>query len=174
MNRADEVRDLFGFNRWANHALLDAAATLSDEQYGRDLGSSFPSVRATLEHMGQAEWIWLRRLLGASPPAPPSGWASIVLAELRARWEEVEREQAAYLAQLTEPALDATLSYRTLSGEPYTSHRWQVLRHVVNHSTYHRGQVTTMLRQLGVTPPSTDLIRYYRLAAEAVLTAPAG
>lgn len=164
MTRLDEIRQLYEFNRWANGRILEAAAALDPEPFDRDLGSSFPSVRATLAHILGAEWIWLSRWNGTSPTAPPA-WPLDDVASLRARWTEVEAGQAALLAALTEDRLDQVIDYRNLAGEPYRSPLWQMLRHVVNHSSYHRGQVTTMLRQLGAAAPATDLILYFRTVA---------
>ena len=162
MTRIDEIRQLYEFNRWANHRMLEAAGTLPAEQFTRDLGSSFPSVRDTLAHMLSAEWIWLARLHGSSPTGGPEGWATSALEQLKRHWADVEREQAAFLAGLAESRLDEVLDYRNTAGKPFREPLWQILRHVVNHSTYHRGQVTTMLRQLGASPPATDLILFFR------------
>jgi uncharacterized damage-inducible protein DinB len=165
MSRLEEIRDLYAFNRWANHAILDVVATLDEERYTRDLHSSFPSVQATLEHILQADWVWLQRWHGVSPGDMPAGMSGLGFPELRRQWGEVEGAQAAYLRELSAAELDQVLAYRNLAGESVALPLGHMLRHVVNHSTYHRGQVTTMLRQLGVTPPSTDLSRYYLAVA---------
>lgn len=162
MTRADEIRDLFAYNRWANDRILAVAAALDDDALARDLGSSFPSVLATLAHVMAADWVWLRRWSGESPTAMPGEWDASSLDAVRAAWDVVEAERTALLDGLDDAGLDRELSYRDMSGRPWTSRMDQMLRHVVNHSTYHRGQVVTMLRQLGVTPPATDLIAYHR------------
>ena len=162
MTRADEIRELYAFNRWANRRLLEAAAALDDDALARDLGSSFPSVLATLAHIVGADWAWLRRWAGESPRAAPAEWALTSLAAIRERWEEVEAERSAVLAELDDQALEREVDYRNMAGVAYTSRMDEMLRHVVDHSTYHRGQVVTMLRQLGATPPATGLIVFYR------------
>ena len=162
MTRVDEIRELFAFNRWANRRLLDAAAALDDDALARDLGSSFPSVMATLAHIVSADWIWLRRWAGKSPTAAPTEWALTSLAAIRERWDEVEAERSAVLAALDDEALQREVDYRNIAGAPFTSRMDEMLRHVVDHSTYHRGQVVTMIRQLGGTPPATGLIVFYR------------
>lgn len=164
MSRIGEIRRLYDYNRWAHGRVLDAAAALSEEQFTRDLGSSFPSVRDTLVHILAAEWVWLSRWQGVSPRGMPDGWAASGSGELRERWREFEGRQREFLSDLTEARLDEVISYRTTGGEPFDSPLWQMLRHVVNHSTYHRGQVITMLRQLGAEAPSTDLILFFRSA----------
>jgi len=157
-----ELRELYAYNRWANHRTLDAAAPLAPEEFARELGGSFPSVQATLLHMVGADWIWLQRWRGTSPQAPPPLPRDISLPKLRDEWDRIERERTEFLDQLSEDDLHARLTYRTLAGDPYESILWQVLRHVVNHSTYHRGQVATLLRQLGHRAAPTDLVLFYR------------
>jgi uncharacterized damage-inducible protein DinB len=164
--RVDEVRQLYAFNRWATLRMLDAVAALSDEQFRRDMGNSFPSIRDTLVHIMSGEWVWLSRWQGTSPTAMPAGWGQLGLDDLVSEWARLDDALQAFVAQLAEPDLDRSVSFRNLAGDPLVSTLSQMLRHVVNHSSYHRGQVTTMLRQLGASAPSTDLILYYRLEAE--------
>lgn len=162
MSRMDEMRDLYAYNRWANRRVLDAAARLSPEQLSRDLGSSFPSVRETLAHVLAAEWVWLTRWRGSSPPGLPESWDLSSLEVVRAQWAEVEADQRAFVEGLDEAALDRVVAYRDTRGTPYENPLGQLLRHVVNHSTYHRGQVITMLRQLGAEAVATDYVVYLR------------
>jgi len=157
-----DIRDLFAYNRWANRRILDAAAALDDDALARDLGSSFPSVLTTLAHLAAADWVWLRRWNGESPTAAPGDWDRSSLSGIRAAWDDVEAERTAFINRLDGPELTRESSYRDTAGRPWTRRMDHMLRHVVNHSTYHRGQVVTMLRQLGATPPATDLIAYYR------------
>lgn len=132
----EEIRELFAYNRWANHRLFEAAAGLDDEGFTRHLGGSFPTVRDTLAHIVGAEWIWLARWHGDSPKGAPESWDLAALAGI--------------------------IAYRTMRGEPFAQPLGQLLRHVVNHSSYHRGQVASQLRELGVTVPATDLVLFYR------------
>ena len=162
MTRADEIRELYAYNRWANRRLVEAAAAHDDDALARDLGSSFPSVLATLAHIVSADWIWLRRWAGVSPTAAPADWALASLAAIRARWEDVETERSTVLSDLDDGTLGREVAYRNTAGVAFTSRMDEMLRHVVDHSTYHRGQVVTMLRQLGGTPPPTGLIVFYR------------
>lgn len=162
MSTTDEIRDLYAFNRWANGRILDVAAALDDDALARDLGSSFPSVLATFAHMMAADWIWLRRWAGESPSAMPAEWDLGSLAAVRAIWDDIEADRATLIARLDDQALGRAVDYRDMAGRPWTSRMDDMLRHVVNHSTYHRGQLVTMIRQLGAKPPVTDLIAYYR------------
>ena len=159
MNR-DYLNTLLGFHYWARDRVLAAVESLSAEQYARPMGNSFPSVRDTLNHVYWAEWIWYSRWTGVSPTAFPSDEIAD-LAALRTRWAEMERNVRAYVAGAAD--LNRVLEYRMMSGKEVASPIWQMVAHVVNHATYHRGQVTTLLRQLGARPaPSTDMITYFR------------
>ncbi len=158
----NEIRDLFDYTDWANRRAFDAASRLTDEQLHREVGGSFPSVYRTLHHIASAEWIWLMRWLGTSYGAPPASWQVSTLPELRELWEGVARDRAAFLRDLDEAGLAGEFEYRNLKGDRFRGRLVETLRHVVNHSSYHRGQVTTMIRQVGGEPVNTDLILFYR------------
>ncbi|HEX2091708.1 MAG TPA: DinB family protein [Longimicrobiaceae bacterium] len=170
MSRLSELQELYDYDAWANRRVREAAARLTPEQWTRELGGSFPTVRDTLAHILAAEWIWLARWRGTSPTGWPAEWDVSDPAKLEARWTEVERDLAGFVAGVGEDDLDRVLAYRSTKGEPFVSPLHQMLRHVVNHSTYHRGQVVHMLRQLGAEAVSTDLILFYR---ERAATTPA-
>ncbi len=163
----EQIRLLYDYNSWANRRTLDACGALTDEQFTRDLGSSFRSVRDTLAHIMGAEWIWLERWHGSSPSALPKADQFPNFASLRQRWAEIESDLLRFVASLSQEALTGALSYRTFDGKPYSQPLWQMLQHLANHGSYHRGQVTTMLRQLGAKPISTDLIGFYRERASS-------
>jgi uncharacterized damage-inducible protein DinB len=142
--------------------MLDSCSSLSTEQFTRDLHSSFLSVRDTAAHIYGAEWLWLERWHGRIPSRLPAAADFPDLAALRARWAEHERNLNEYIRSLTSSELERVVQYKNTKGVPFKGPVWPMLQHVVNHSTYHRGQVTTLLRQLGATPVSTDLIAFYR------------
>jgi uncharacterized damage-inducible protein DinB len=158
----DDVRRLFAYNRWANAKTIKAAGELGDEKLNRDCRSSFPSVFATLVHMLGAEWIWLERWNGSSPSVWPDMDAVKTLADLRARWADVEAGQRTRLSGLDDAQLAQPLAYRNMKGEAYQEPLGLVLQHVVNHGTHHRGQIGTMTRQLGGVPAGTDYIVFVR------------
>jgi len=158
-----EVRELFAYGSWANALVFEAASALSEEQLHQSLASSFPSVGGTLAHIVGAEWVWLRRWLGESPNRFPDWVTEPVHGDLRARLSAIEQEREAFVAGLSDADLGRSTSYRTLGGQTCSDPLGNLMKHVVNHSTYHRGQVVTLLRQLGQKPPSTDLILYLRL-----------
>ena len=157
----EECRLLFAYDSWANRRSLDACAALTPEQFTRDLGSSFRSVRDTLAHILGAQWIWLERFHGRTASLPKPDLFPDLTA-LRARWSEVERDLTAYVNGLSVADLERSFDYRDLKGNPQRSVLWQTLQHLGNHGTYHRGQVTTLLRQVGATPVGTDMIGFFR------------
>jgi uncharacterized damage-inducible protein DinB len=158
-----ELRSLIDYHYWARDRMLAAVEPLSPEQFTRDLGNSFQSVRDTLSHLQGSEWIWLSRAQGASPSTRPPHDRFPDLAAARAGWAETEAGIRAWVGGLDAASLDRVIEYRMLDGQPASSRAWCILHHMVNHGTYHRGQVTTMLRQLGAAPPkSMDLIVFYR------------
>jgi uncharacterized damage-inducible protein DinB len=159
---AEEIRLLYDYNTWANHRALDAASALTPEQFTKPLGSSFSSVRDTLAHIYAAEWIWLERFQGRSPSSLPDATQFADVASLRQRWSEQESRLLQFARGLTQEELDRVLEYKTLKFGIYRNPLWQSMQHLVNHGTYHRGQVTTLLRQLGAQPILTDLMHFYR------------
>jgi len=163
----DEARELFDYGSWANARMFGAAAALTTEQLEAAVASSFPSVLATLAHIVGVEWIWLRRWLGESPAAIPEWIARPSLRDLQERLAAVEEERAGFLASRTEEDLKAVVTYRGLDGQTFSLPLGKLIRHVVNHSTYHRGQLATLLRQAGHTPPSTDFSRYLHEAVRS-------
>lgn len=167
----DDLRDLYAYNLWANLRAMEACAPLTSGELHRDLGSSFPTLIGTLAHILSAEWIWLERWSGRSPAGLPDDWDLSTLQAIRWRWAEVETRRAEILASLTEEALAAPVAYRNTRGEPFLAPLGQLMRHVINHSTYHRGQIATMLRQLGHPAPQTDLVLYHRIGAEPAASA---
>jgi uncharacterized damage-inducible protein DinB len=162
MTRSD-VQTLIDYNYWARDRLLDAVVPLSPEQFTRDMGSSFRSVRDTLAHMHAAEWIWYRRWIGEAPAGLPPADRFPDLASVITAWREMEAQIREYFSPLDDRALERVIEYKSPAGVQSASMLWQMLQHVVNHQSYHRGQVTTMLRQMGAPPPKAmDLMAFYR------------
>jgi uncharacterized damage-inducible protein DinB len=160
MNRQDIVT-LFEYNTWANTRSLEVSASLSPDQFVRDLGNSYPSVRDTLAHILGAEWIWLCRWRGESPSKGLSAGEFPTVASLKERFDDVEREWRAFVEVQPEARLAQPFTYRDLAGNTHSLLLVQSMQHIVNHGSYHRGQITTLLRQLGAKAVSTDLSRFY-------------
>jgi uncharacterized damage-inducible protein DinB len=163
----EDVDRLFNFNQWANARTIASAEALTDEQLHRDLKSSFPSVFATLVHMLGAEWIWVERWNGSSPQVWPEMDALKSVADLRARWAAVETAQRAFLRAQDDASLQRPIAYSNMKGEPFAEPAALIAQHVVNHSSYHRGQIATMIRQLGARPQGTDFISFVREVPDA-------
>jgi uncharacterized damage-inducible protein DinB len=164
----EDFAKLYSYNAWANHRTLDSCSTLSEAQFVQDLGSSFPSVRDTLVHLMLVEWVWLERWNGRHVNAWPPNSDFPNLAAVRGRWAEIERDLLAYVAGLKPEDVSRVIHHTTMAGVAQAQPLWQMLQHVVNHATYHRGQLATMLRQLKAKPAGTDLILYYREQAARV------
>ncbi|PYR58006.1 MAG: damage-inducible protein DinB [Acidobacteria bacterium] len=159
----EDLRLLLDYHYWARDRMLEAVVPLAPEQFTRDMGSSFRSIRDTLAHIYAAEWAWYSRWVGHSPTAllPSDMFPDVI--SLRATWTDHEAKMRAYLETLGEAGLTRVIEYKLLNGQAGASPFWQMLQHVVNHASYHRGQVTTMLRQMGAAPGKPmDLIAFYR------------
>jgi uncharacterized damage-inducible protein DinB len=161
------LRFMFQYNQWADRRLLDACAALSNEQFTRNLGSSFSSVRDTLVHLYGAEYVWNERIQGRSPSALISSAGFPDLVSIRTKLEEMDAYYIDFVSRMTQQDLDRVIRYKSFAGDEFSNPLWQSLHQLTNHASYHRGQVVTMLRQLGVKAVSTDLIMYYREQAAA-------
>ncbi|MGQ0560863.1 MAG: DinB family protein [Gemmatimonadota bacterium] len=157
----DEIRTLYSYNEWATTRLLEATVALSAPDLARDLGTSHRSVKGTLVHVLWAEWIWLERWRGVSPKHVFADDDYPDLDAIASRVSEVARDQREFIAALTDDHLLARLSYENLYGERWEYTLGQMMHHVVNHSSYHRGQVVTLLRQMGHSPPPTDFLVFF-------------
>jgi uncharacterized damage-inducible protein DinB len=161
-----EARALVDYHYWARDRLLEAVATLTPEQYTQRIESSFPSIRDTLVHLWAAESVWVARWDGEAPTAFPDGRALTDAGALRDSWLALERRLRNVLTRLGENGAGGWLEYRGFDGQPRKEPFNAMLQHVVNHGSYHRGQLTMMLRQLGLPPAKQmDLIAFYRESA---------
>ncbi len=166
MNLAD-VKQLFDYTEWSNGLAFFAAGKLADEDLRRDFKVSHNSIFGTLLHMAGAEWIWLERWHGRSP-AGKEAWALWQtqscpdLDTLDNRWREVVERRRVFISELDEQQLQAEVPFILLNGDPNSMRLVDQMHHVANHATLHRGQVVGMIRQLGIAPPSTDLLFYLR------------
>ena len=172
-----DIADLFAYNRWANRRVLEAVEGLSGDDYARPLGGSFATLRDTLTHIHGAEWVWLERYHGRSPRALPET-GETTLEGLREKWSLLAAEHRTFVNGLTAADLSRLISYESFQGDPFRKPLGELLVHVANHSTYHRGQVATLLRQLGSTPRATEYLIFLdeggAAPADATETARAG
>ena len=159
----DDLRLLIDYHYWARDRVLDAVAAITPEQFTRPMGNSFSSIRDTVAHICAAERIWIRRLKGEKPLGLQNPDRLPDVDAARKEWAGLEGEMRQQLARLGPEAVNCKVEYQDLRGNDQSDVLWQMLQHVVNHGTYHRGQITTMLRQLDAAPPkSMDLIAFYR------------
>ena len=160
MNQQD-IELLYQYDRWANGLVFGCAAKLTEEQFTKDMHNSHGSVRDTLVHIVGAEWIWLERWLGTSPKSflAPAEFPDV--ASLTEKMKDVEQDQIEFIGKLTDEGLTRVIAYTNMKGEPWAYPLGHLMQHLVNHSSYHRGQVTTMLRQLGAEVASVDLLYFF-------------
>jgi uncharacterized damage-inducible protein DinB len=157
---AEDLARLFAYGRWANSQTLASVAALDEEQFLQPIGGSFGSVQATLAHLYGADWVWLERWHGRSPRALPAPEELARFAVLGEKWEKVQDGQREFVESQAAGRMATPLTYVNFKGDTLTYPLGETLLHAVNHGTYHRGQVATLLRQLGKTPVSTDYLRY--------------
>ena len=154
------VQQLFRHNEWANSRILDVAGELTPEQFRRTVGGSYPSVQATLSHIMWAEWMWFERWSGGAPKPTlvPEDFPSV--RDLRDRWRDITRSLNGFIGGLTAERLQQVVQYVNFRGEVWKYPLWRQLYHLLCHSSYHRGQVTNMVRQMGIQPCTTDFLNF--------------
>ncbi len=168
MNR-DTINALVAYDDWANDRLLEALHSLSAEEFERPLSGSFHSLRATWANLVMAEWLWFWRWQGKPPAVVPAWVAEASREQLKDTLLEVGRQRREALAPLSDADLARRATYTNLAGDKsWELSVGQLLTHVVNHSTYHHGQIATLLRQLGRQGPSTDFVLFTAEASPAI------
>ena len=160
-----ELISFIKYNHWANETLLNLIEKeVTKENLDQKIESSFPSIRKTFYHLWDAEYIWLRRLKGESLDHWPSKDFAGLFTEAKDGILKVDQEYFIYVNSLNEQDLQSIFAYKNVEGKTFSNPRWQSILHCMNHSTYHRGQVVTMLRQVGLKSiPATDFIAWCRL-----------
>jgi uncharacterized damage-inducible protein DinB len=171
----EDVRLLYEYDRWANDRVFTLVGALTPEQFTRDLGGSFPSVRDVLLHIAACKWAWLTYWNESSPSDRIltdlftrsetlfQSESVRTLATVQAKWAEVEEGHIKFVNEVTDELLDRTLPVRNTSISLA-----RLVQHLANHSTYHRGQIAMMLRQLGAKAPATDFAQFLLTTAEPV------
>jgi uncharacterized damage-inducible protein DinB len=157
-----DITELFEYNLWANNRLFEAAAQLPPEQYLQDYKSSHGGIHGTLTHIVAAQKIWVSRWKGAPEETLLQTKDVASLLDLISIWERVSSDTAGVLKSMTDERLQETITMTTTTGKQFTHTYQEMMQHLINHSSTHRGQVATMIRQLGIRPPTIDLIAYYR------------
>lgn len=150
------------YNVWANKAIIDVLLQMEEDKIDEVVQSSFPSLRKTVYHIWSAEYIWLQRLLLTERPL----WVQDVydgsFEEACARWQEVSSLLKDFVSrQYDDKAFTHVFQYYNLKKQSVKNPVSRVLMHVFNHATYHRGQLVTIMRTVGVTKiPCTDFITF--------------
>jgi uncharacterized damage-inducible protein DinB len=161
-----EAKHLHAFNAWADNRIFEAVAQIPADQYLIDLKTSHGGIHGTLVHLVGAQKIWLSRWLGSPDVKFLSAGDVPALSDLKAVWEKTGYETAKFLGSMTDKKLGDTITVTMSSGQTFTNTIAQTLQHLVDHSTYHRGQVVAMMRQLGIKPPATGMIGFFRETAK--------
>lgn len=158
-----DIETLYDYDEWATKRVLDMLSPLSEEQFKKDLSSSHGGIHGTAAHIYAADWIWFERWKGNAPTSLFKAEDAPSVQALKERWDVHFKEIRQFISTLNDQKLQSPLAYKDIKGNPYNQPLYHQMQHKVNHSTYHRGQIITMLRQIGAKPQSTDLINYYRL-----------
>jgi uncharacterized damage-inducible protein DinB len=150
------------FMKWADEIVLGALSKAPADKVSADLGNSFKSMLDTLNHVYLAELVWLRRVHGEGNAQLADLATPVDRRALARAWPEVHRTWLDWAGSRGANDWNRLCTHRNAAGAEFSMPYSQIVLHVVNHGSYHRGQVATMLRQSGVTPPGTDLITFCR------------
>lgn len=154
----DDLLSLYDYGRWANARVVHALEGLTPEQYTQELGGGWPSLRATFVHLAGATWAWNERFRGRDATTLPKETDLPALADAVGVLGKADGDLADFLGSLAPERPAQPFTWRNLSGQERTAPFWTVLRHVVNHGTYHRGQISSMVKRVGGKPLSTDMV----------------
>ena len=156
---ADDLASLYAFNTWANARVVEALRTIPEPDYEREQGGGWPSLRATFVHIAGATDAWAERFAGPRRDAASRPFTRLPTLDDAVRILLAAQEKHARLLPTYDAArLAGPFTWKNLKGEAKTAPFWVVVRHVVNHQTYHRGQISSMLRRLGHAPKATDMV----------------
>jgi uncharacterized damage-inducible protein DinB len=158
---AEYIQQAYDYTYWANRRYLSVAQGLTHEQLHRKQGHSWDSVHSVLVHMMSSETVWLSRWKGESPKGHLEPGEYPTLSALQQKWTQVEEELRRFLAEQTEGSLQAEIAYENFSGARFRVPLWQMLMHVPNHETHHRGELAAMFAQMNVAHPEEEVIQYF-------------
>ena len=152
------------YSNWASQRLMDAIRTLPPGALEKPTGISHHSILGTMTHLHFADWIWYTRVVEDMPKPAET------LDVLEREWPGLQQRWEAFCDGMSEAELARPIAYRSIRGYDAVANVEQVVMHLVNHGTLHRGQVMGMIRQLGIAPPGTDLLHYYMRAMQGLST----
>ena len=158
---AQEARTHIQYTAWASRKMLDAVESLPESERTKENGVSHKSILGTLTHTYWADRVWYIRAVDSTMTMPQPG-SSLTLDQLKQEWNDLLDRWQAWADKLTDSDLERVVHFTMLNGSPGAMPLVALLLHVVNHATLHRGQVMGMIRQLGIAPPATDFLFFYR------------
>jgi uncharacterized damage-inducible protein DinB len=154
------VEHTYSFNRWANERILGTAGKLSTEQYFTRCDASFGTIHGILVHILNVQELWLTRWQGQSPTGLPDAALLPGLAEVRAKWDEVEAHTRDFIAGLQPADLAQDVIYTNFRGEKHGYKLWELMQHQANHATQHRSEAAFVMTQWGVSSGPMDMTIY--------------
>ena len=155
---ADDLVSLYAYNSWANARVLATLAAMPDADYVKEQGGGWPSLRATFVHIAGATDAWAERFAGRETTRLATVEELPRLEDAARLLLAAEEKHRVLLPTYTPERLAGPFTWKNLKGESKTARFGIVVRHVVNHQTYHRGQIAAMARRLGHAPKSTDMV----------------
>ena len=151
------------YNLWADDLLMKTLEALPEDILRKETGSSFGNIYNTVFHLMETETIWFQRLQLAEPVLAPQKDSGENFMELSKKLSAVSKQWSDWISEATENKLNHVFGYQNSKKEFFKQPVWQVVMHVFNHQTFHRGQIITMMRQTGVDKiPATDFIVFCR------------
>ena len=151
------------YNLWANQRITDVVTNLSEEQLDQEIKSSFPSIRLTVSHLWDVEAVWWQRMKLKETVEWPGKTFNGSILELTTQLMQQSKQWKEWVDLATETALEHEFIYKNSKRDQFKQPVYEVLHHLFNHQAFHRGQLITMFRQVGLTEiPNTDLIAFYR------------
>ncbi len=161
-----EMKLLFAYDSWASNRLFDALGSLTQDQLTKDMRSSHQSIHDTFVHIVGSGKMWCSRWTGTTVESFLTPAEAPTLAALKQIWTKVGFDIAKFLAGATDKKLQDFFEMKTSKGDVHKHIYWQSMLHLVNHCSYHRGQIVTMMRQQDVVPPDTGMIAFFRETAK--------
>ena len=155
------LQHAYNYTYWANKRYIAVAESITQKQLLKPQGHSWGSILSILLHMLSSETVWLRRWQGDSPVRhlDPNDYPS--LTAVKEKWLTVEREMLQYLDQQTEDTLSAEITYANFAGQQFHVPLWQMMMHVPNHETHHRGELAAMFAVMKIPHPEEEVIQYF-------------
>jgi len=158
------LKQYAAYNSWANQRIIEIILQLPEEKQQQTIPSSFPSLQATLLHMWDAESAWWQRLKLQERLIMPSENFNGILKDITTGITQLDQQWMDWVSNASESAIEHVVQYYNSKKEHFKQPVWQIMMHVINHGTYHRGQLVTMLRQLEVQKiPATDFVVFCRV-----------